>query len=413
MRIVIHDFCGHPFQAQLSRELASRGHDIEHWYCSSYPSGRGALSPQRDDPSCLTIRGVSMGSPFERYSPWKRLSQEIAYARALGRKIHAADPDVVVSCNTPLVSLAIVSRWCARHSVPMTFWQQDIVSIAIRVAARARLGPLGDVIGWVAERVERAVARSAVAVIPISSAFLPVLERWGVGRKTTVIPNWAPLSELPLRSKNNPWAKQYDLEARPVVLYSGTLGLKHDPAILVELAVRMRAAHPDGRVVVVSEGAGRSWLSVEKAALRLDNLLLLDYQPYASLPDVMGTADILLAILEPSAGSYSVPSKILTYLCAGRAVVGIMPIDNAASLTIRASGGGLVFDPVQRGEAITSVLKLLTDGTAREKMGASGRAYARDAFDIVRIATRFEQIMAKSATPEEGAAVRRSCSRAR
>jgi len=30
MRIGIHDFSGHPFQVQLSRELASRGHEVVH-----------------------------------------------------------------------------------------------------------------------------------------------------------------------------------------------------------------------------------------------------------------------------------------------------------------------------------------------------------------------------------------------
>ncbi len=30
MRILVHDYSGHPFQAQLSRELARRGHDVVH-----------------------------------------------------------------------------------------------------------------------------------------------------------------------------------------------------------------------------------------------------------------------------------------------------------------------------------------------------------------------------------------------
>ena len=32
MKILIHDFAGHPFQMTLSRELANRGHDITHAY---------------------------------------------------------------------------------------------------------------------------------------------------------------------------------------------------------------------------------------------------------------------------------------------------------------------------------------------------------------------------------------------
>jgi hypothetical protein len=28
MKVVLHDFAGHPFQAELSRRLAARGHDV-------------------------------------------------------------------------------------------------------------------------------------------------------------------------------------------------------------------------------------------------------------------------------------------------------------------------------------------------------------------------------------------------
>jgi len=30
MRLLIHDYAGHPFQVQLSRELARRGHSVTH-----------------------------------------------------------------------------------------------------------------------------------------------------------------------------------------------------------------------------------------------------------------------------------------------------------------------------------------------------------------------------------------------
>jgi len=32
MRLLIHDYAGHPFQVQLSRELARRNHEVLHLY---------------------------------------------------------------------------------------------------------------------------------------------------------------------------------------------------------------------------------------------------------------------------------------------------------------------------------------------------------------------------------------------
>ena len=43
-------------------------------------------------------------------------------------------------------------------------------------------------------------------------------------------------------------------------------------------------------------------------------LTLLPFQPYADLPDVLGSGDILVVLLEQDAGEFSVPSKTLSYL---------------------------------------------------------------------------------------------------
>jgi hypothetical protein len=36
MRVNLHDFTGHPFQVQLARALAARGHDVLHLYAGQY-----------------------------------------------------------------------------------------------------------------------------------------------------------------------------------------------------------------------------------------------------------------------------------------------------------------------------------------------------------------------------------------
>jgi colanic acid biosynthesis glycosyl transferase WcaI len=275
----------------------------------------------------------------------------------------------------------------------MVLWQQDIISVAIAAAATARLGAAGRPIGVIADRVERDIARKSKAIIAISDEFLSVLDDWGVRERTTVIPNWAPLPELPNRPRNNAWAAEHDLVGRKVVLYSGTLGIKHNPAVLVRIARLMQGEFPEGRVVVISEGLGRAWLAERKALQGMDNLLLLDYQPYENLPDVLGSADVLVAILEPSAGRYSVPSKVLTYLCAGRPIVAVIPGDNAAASVIRRSGGGVVVPPGVDMVAADVVLELLRDESRRVALGAAGRSYSEATFDVARIADRFESIL--------------------
>ena len=119
-------------------------------------------------------------------------------------------------------------------------------------------------------------------------------------------------------------------------LYSGTLGFKHDPSLLLELA--RWARDNDAVVAVVSEGPGADWLATHGADE--PGLRLLPYQPYERLPEVLASADVLVALLEPDAGSFSVPSKVLTYLCAGRPLLVSVSRDNLAARVVERSGGG-------------------------------------------------------------------------
>lgn len=41
MRLLVHDYSGHPHQVQLSRELAKRGHEVLHLYAGFLQTPRG------------------------------------------------------------------------------------------------------------------------------------------------------------------------------------------------------------------------------------------------------------------------------------------------------------------------------------------------------------------------------------
>ena len=140
---------------------------------------------------------------------------------------------------------------------------------------------------------------------------------------------------------------------------------------------------------MVSEGKGRDWLEDWQREQRADNLVLLDFQPYEDLPDVMATADVLVAILEPDASRFSVPSKVLTYLCASRAVVGVLPEQNSVAEILLSQGAGLVVDPTRRQDVGAVVARLLDDGAARLAMGTAGRRYAERVFSPEAAADRF------------------------
>ena len=59
--------------------------------------------------------------------------------------------------------------------------------------------------------------------------------------RTVVIPNWAdPDIIRPLDKEGNWFAQKYDQVNKITVLYSGTIGLKHNISPMVDAAVRLR-----------------------------------------------------------------------------------------------------------------------------------------------------------------------------
>jgi glycosyltransferase involved in cell wall biosynthesis len=164
--------------------------------------------------------------------------------------------------------------------------------------------------------------------------------------------------------------------------------MKHDPALLVQLSQHF-VDRPDVRVVVITEGIGRRWLEQQKAQLGLANLILMDFQPFAEVPQALAAADVLTAILEPSAGVFSVPSKVLAYLCASRALLLAVPPENLASKTVERIHAGLVSHPTAVEGFLSHADQLYEDAALRATLGTNGRTYAEATFNIDSIAAEF------------------------
>lgn len=391
-RILIHDYSGHAFPAQLARRLARRNYDVLHLSSRSVLTPRGAVGNSDSDPSSLRFSEIDLGRVIKKQAFVRRYFEEKRYGRLLRERIRDFRPKLVISATTPLDAQAAALAAARKVGAGFIFWLQDIQGIAIERLLGVRLGILGRLVGKYYTAMEKKLLRSSDAVVAISEDFRRVLRDWNVeDRAVWTIPNWASTEEVPERPRDNPWAQAQGLADKFCFLYSGTLGMKHNPVLLLELARRYRE-DDTVRVVVISEGTGAEWLAKKAADSGLNGLRVLPFQPHSVLPDVLASADVLLAILEPEAGVFSVPSKVLSYLCAGRPLLLSVPHANLAAQIVLKSGAGAVAQPDDLEWFLREAEMLRSNPERRARMSREARKYAEENFDLERITDRFEEV---------------------
>lgn len=379
--ILINDFSGHAFVYELAKSLRHSEVSVEYAYCANLSTPQGSLSDEPDFP----IHRLLSGRGFEKQRLRRRLISEVRYGIVSAKLLRQIRPEVVVTSCMPLVSLFFI--WCTTvwTNTRLVIWFQDAQSgMAAELLTKHALIP--RLIGM----LEGFLLRRSNLVLTISDGMAVEARRLGGERaRVRVLENWAPIESLPVLSKTNAWAKEFELDDRFVFLYSGTLARKHSPEPLVELATVF--SHDDSvRVVVVSEGAGADWLKVQIAERGLQNLIVLPYQPFDRFAEVLACADALMVLLAHTASPYSVPSKTLSYLCAARPILGMMPADNLASeIVTRRANAGYVVAPDDTSGFLVAALSLRFDTDLRAALGENGRRYAEGNFDLGTVSHRF------------------------
>ena len=389
MKILINDYCGHPFQFDLSKELVKRGHKVLHMF--TYASG-GPKANFNEKFHNVEVVDVSM-QIVNKQNFIKRWFQESNYGIKAIKVIERFQPNVVISANTPMAAQRKIVHFCNKERIKFVFWLQDIISIAVQSILTRKLGPLGKIIGAVFKSIERNILKRSDHIVTIADDFVVKISDWGINKtKSTVIPNWSPIEQIPVLPKVNTYSLKHNIDHKFVVLYSGTMGMKHNPHIISEAAKNLQD-NSDIIFVVITDGIGMDVLKKEKEALSLDNLLLLPFQSFEIFPQVLASGDVLLTILEEDAGMFSVPSKVWSGYCAGRTSLLVVPEENLAAKRTKEINAGIVLPNDQSNKLSEKILYLKSNPSLCNIHGKNARDFAEAHFKIDKIADRFEAIL--------------------
>jgi glycosyltransferase involved in cell wall biosynthesis len=393
MKLVVHDYCGHPFQVHLSRHLAMRGHDVTHIYFADDPGPKGRFDNRPDNPPSLRFIGITLGGPVKQTALLARRFNDVAYGRLAARIIRGITPDAVISGNTPTEAQGAILKVCKAQDIRFVYWLQDVFSVAVSKLVTKELGFVGKIAGWYYQRLDRRQFRDSDSIVVITEDFAPLARSWaGSHAKVSVIENWAAIDDISVGMKDNDWSRNHGFHDDFTFVYSGTLGRKHNPALLLRLAESFGTSESVA-VVVVAQGVGVKQLHDAKAVQRFESLKLLPLQPAEDYTNVLATADVLVALIEADAGMFAVPSKVPSYMCAGRAILLAAPKENLAARIVVRAGAGIVVDPSDQAGFVAAARRLRDDPQLRAELGANGRAYAERMFDMQGITDKFESVL--------------------
>lgn len=385
LKILIHDYAGHPFQTSLSSELAKLGHEVIHAYFAQDEGPKGSMKSDS-----FKFAPIFIKSKYSKKNFIARRFGDVEYGKEVGKLINNFQPNIVLSGNTPTEAQDIILKNAHKCNAAFVYWCQDFYSIAAKLILKKKLPLIGNLIGYYYSFLERKQMQKSDHIVLITKNFLPQIKKWKINLgKISVIENWGPINEIDMLPKANKWSKEFNLDPEKIRgIYTGTLALKHNPNILINAAQN----NPDIEILVVGFGVGYDYLLSLKE--KPSNLIILPIQPFERYSEVLASSDFCIAIIEEEAGKFSTPSKTLSYLCAGKPILLSAPIDNLASSIIIENNCGLVFDPSDS-EGISKGIKQLISNNHINKYACNSKTYAENYFIIREITDKFLNIFTR------------------
>jgi colanic acid biosynthesis glycosyl transferase WcaI len=157
----------------------------------------------------------------------------------------------------------------------------------------------------------------------------------------------------------------------------------------------VKTAASDLKWVIVGEGEAKTRL--ERLVLEFglaDCVRLLPLQPREDMAEMFASADVLLLNQVGNVKATVVPSKLLTYMAAGKPVLAAVHARSQGAEILKHAGGG-VLAPPDDAPALAAAALALRARDRRElvELGRRNRRFAEVEFDAVRIIAHQEEVL--------------------
>jgi len=287
---------------------------------------------------------------------------------------------IFIYAPSPLLQAmaALPLKWI--KGAPMVIWVQDLwpESLAATGHIRNRLALR------IVEFFVRTIYSRSDLILIQSEGFRKPISRFADSKKIHYFPNPA---DEPGEAKNKytgVGAEESIQAGKFSVVFAGNLGFAQSLETIVEAALILKTRR-DICFYLIGDGSRASWMDEQIAIHKLDNVVMLGRYPADVMPDFFAKASALLVTLKDEfIFSLTVPSKVQTYLAAGRPI--IAALNGEGRRIVLESKAGIAC-PASDGPALAEAVARLADlpEDLRQEMGVSGQRYCKTHYNLLRL----------------------------
>jgi 1,2-diacylglycerol 3-alpha-glucosyltransferase len=364
---------------EMSDMLVDMGHDV---HIVTYPFGQEDIQVRRAK--------VHRTGPFRPETNAKvgpspeKFSLDFRLLRLLCRVIRRENIDIIHAHNYEGALIGIVAKWLTRR--PLLYNAVNLMSDEL--AGYNFIRP-----AWLAQ----GIAHTLDWFIPIFpdhiTAVSPELREWflenGVrADKVDLVPAGIEpdLFDHPEPQK---FRQEYQLDGRPVVMYTGVLNaFQRIDYLLAAFAVALRE-RPDALLIIVSPLVSETHEHAHRRRAQelgiANSVIWISPHPLKDLPSYLALADVAV-VPRPECPGH--PVKLLNYMLAGRPIVSFA----GGAKGVRHLHDAFIV-PNHDWEALgQGIITLLKDPTLAAKLGANARATVLANFHWRQICAKIECI---------------------
>jgi glycosyltransferase involved in cell wall biosynthesis len=287
------------------------------------------------------------------------------------------DDILVAMTDPPLISIPAMMA-ARRRKAGLINWLQDVYpEVAVKLGVPGIKGPLFWSLALLRNRSLTAAMANVVLGERMADKISSLVH---ADQPTCVIWNWCNDTEIsPIARHDNPLRRQWSLEDKFVVGYSGNLGRAHEYETVLAAAERLKT-NPEILFLFIGGGHGFQQLAKRVHERGLKNFRFMDYQPSEMLKFSLSVPDVHWVSLLPQVEGLIVPSKVYGIAAAGRPIITIGSKDGEIARVVRKFECGGLIEIGDDPSLADMILQLAADSELRATMGQRARAMLESQF---------------------------------